>query len=375
MPDREVDTVAAWLGQHPTIELVSRDRSREFARAIAQGAPQAIQVLDRWHLLKNLTEILPPILGRCFAELRRSLQRELEAPSTQPARVIPFQPLSTWKAAPSRQAEARRLARQEERNARYAQVRDLRELGWTSEEIANQLRMNARTVRHWLHGFRTDTRYSKRAHPFDRFAPYVWERWQEGCHNGTRLWQEVVAQGYTGSIKSVYQFLRPLRQGLRPESPTTAALASARSLSADQPRLPLRSPLDRYTLTQVQWLLVRDPESLTASEEAHLTWLCDRQETLATLYALVQAFRRLVKERRGNELEVWAQACETSGIRELKRFATHLLTEWEPAVAGLTLPESQGQTEGQVHKLKLLKRQMYGRAGFALLRKRVLRTA
>jgi transposase len=139
--------------------------------------------------------------------------------------------------------------------------------------------------------------------------------------------------------------------------------------------VPPRSPLDRFTLTQVQWLFVRDPEALTEAEHKQVTWLCDQQEKLATLYMLVQAFRRLVKERRGNELEAWTQACETSGIRELKRFATHLRSEWDPAVAGLTLPESQGQTEGQVHKLKLLKSQMYGRTGFALLRKRVLLAA
>jgi len=88
-----------------------------------------------------------------------------------------------------------------------------------------------------------------------------------------------------------------------------------------------------------------------------------------------QAFRRLVRERRGSELDAWAQGCETSGIRELKRFALHLRSEWDQAVAGLTLPESQGQTEGQVHKLKLLKRQMFGRAGLALLRKRALLAA
>ena len=346
LPDREVDTVAAWRKPHPTIDLVSRDRSREFARAIALGAPQAIQVLDRWHLLKNLTEILPSILGRCFAELRRS-----------------------------RQAEARRLARQQERNARYAQVRGLRELGWTSEEIADQLQMSARTVRHWLRAFRTDTRYGKRAHPFDRFAPYVWERWQQGCHNGTLLWKELVAQGYSGSVKSVYQFLRPLRQGLQPEGALQDGVASVTVSYRVSRTLPPRSPLDRYTLTQVQWLFVRDPEELTASEREHITWLCDQQETLARLYARVQAFRRLAKERRGNELEAWAQDCETSGIRELKRFATHLSTEWDQAVAGLTLLESQGQTEGQVRKLKLLKRQMYGRAGFGLLRKRVLLAA
>lgn len=375
LPNREVDTVATWLQQHPTIELVSRDRSREFARALALGAPQAIQVLDRWHLLKNLTETLPPILARCFAELRQSLQSEPEAPSAEAARGISFQRSSPWKAAPSRQAEARRLAHQEERNARYAQVRGLRELGWTSEESADQLRMNARTVRHWLRTFRTDTRYGKRAHLFDRFAPYVWERWQQGSHNGTLLWKELVAQGYSGSVKSVYQFLRPLRQGLQPEGALQDGVASVTVSYRVSRTLPPRSPLDRYTLTQVQWLFVRDPEDLTASEREHITWLCDQQETLATVYAQVQAFRRLVKERRGNELEAWAQDCETSDIRELKRFAAHLRTEWDPAVAGLTLPESQGQTEGQVHKLKLLKRQMFGRAGFALLRKRVLLAA
>lgn len=372
LADGEVDTVVAWLEQHPTIELVSRDRSREFARAIAQGAPQAIQVLDRWHLLKNLTEILPPILGRCFTELRRSLQREPETPPTEPARVIPFQPLSTWKAAPSRQAEARRLARQEERNARYAQVRGLGDLGWTSEESADHLQMNARTVRHWLRSFRTDTRYRKRAHPFDRLAPYVWQRWQEGCQKGTLHWEELVAQGDSGSLKSVYQFLRPLRHGFQPGSVRQDGASPVHSSSRGNRPLPPRSPLDRYTLTQVQWLFVRDPEDLTTAEREHLTWLCDQYQTLSTLYALVQAFRGRVKARRGSELDAWAQDCERSGIRELKRFALHLRSDWDPAVAGLTLPESQGQTEGQVHKLKLLKRQMSGRAGFALLRKRVL---
>src|ERR1051326_53540 len=342
LPDREVATVVAWLQQHPTVELVSRDRSREFARAIALGAPQAIQVLDRWHVLKNLTELLPPILGRCFAELRRALQRAQEVLPAEPVSAHPAQFPSPWTAAPSQQAEARRLARQQERNARYTQMRSLREWGWTSEEIAAQLRMNPRTVRHWLRTFHTDTRYGKRAHPFDRFAPYVWERWQQGCHNGTLLWEELVAQGYKGSLKSVYQFLRPLRQGLRPESPALDASAAARPSSPDRTHLPLRTPLDRYALTQVHWLLIRDPEGLTASEREHVTWLCNQQETLATLYALVQAFRRLVKERRGNELEVWARACETSGIRELKRFATHLRTEWDPAVAGLTLKDKPG---------------------------------
>ena len=87
--------------------------------------------------------------------------------------------------------------------------------------------------------------FGKRAHLFDRFTPYVWERWQQGCHNGTLIWQELAAQGYTGFLKSVYQFLRPLRQALRPGFPAPAASSAARPVSLAQTRVLPRSPLDR----------------------------------------------------------------------------------------------------------------------------------
>lgn len=136
LPDRESATVARWLKVHPTIRLVSRDRSREFADAIREGAPQAIQVLDRFHLFRNLVDPLPSMLARCLAELRRAAKSE-EAPhlpeEALPASLPTPLPDGPWKPPLSPQAEARRLARQAERNARYAQACALWEAGWTDE--------------------------------------------------------------------------------------------------------------------------------------------------------------------------------------------------------------------------------------------------
>jgi len=118
--------------------------------------------------------------------------------------------------------------------------------------------------------------------------------------------------------------------------------------------------------------LVRDPTDLTDTERAHIEWLCDQHDELAHLRELVQAFRALVVERRADGLAAWSERCQTSGIRELRRFAQRLRSAWDAVMAGLTYEESNGQVEGQIHRLKLLTRQMYGRAGVALLRKRVL---
>ena len=104
-------------------------------------------------------------------------------------------------------------------------------------------------------------------------------------------------------------------------------------------------------------------------------FLVEAHSSLSTVYRLVQHFRQMIGSRAGQELEHWVQQCLSSHIRELVRFARGLQAEWEPVVAGLTYGASNGQTEGQMHTLKLIKRQTYGRAGFPLLRKRVLHAA
>lgn len=364
LPDRSAPTAASWMQAHPEIELVSRDRSKEFATAVAQGAPQAVQVLDRFHLMQNLVEQVDVVVSRCVADLRRRLPR----PTSKPASHTPT---AEWKPTPPPHVTRRQDARQQARQARYEQVLALRQEGCNSVEIAQRLGMPRRTVHDWVRHFRQDGHRRKRPSAFDRFAPYVWERWQAGCHNGPRLWEELVALGYPGSERSVYRYLQTLRSGFVPMFPQEAPCATPQS-EPSPPEPPQPARLDAFTLTQMKWFLVLDPTGLEERERDHLTWLCQAHGTLAPLSDLVQRFRRLLRERQGKALDGWIADCLTSGIPELAQFANGLLREYEWVVAAITQQASNGPTEGANTKLKLIKRVMYGRAGFPLLRHRVL---
>jgi transposase len=352
LPDTEVPTVAGWLRKRPSVRRISRDRSNEFATAVAEGAPQAIQVLDRWHLLKNLTDLLPTILAPSVRRLR---------PTQVP--VLPPEPdypdPTQWKPDASPSVETKRLAHQQERNAQYDRMLALRQQGFTVPQIAQQMAMSKRTVTRWLASFRRDTRQRKRRSIFDPYATYVLTRWQQGCRNGAQIYRELVQQGFPGSERFVYRFLHALR---RQGHQAIAAMPSPETLS----------PVQRYTLTQLVWLLVRFPTELSEAERQDVAWFCEADPIIASAAELVQALRRLLRTRQEGQLAAWATACEVSPIPELHRFVRHLRQEWPQAVAASTQPESQGLVEGFITKLKLIKRQTYGRAGFLLLRKRVL---
>lgn len=396
LPDRSAPTAATWMRRHPEIRLVSRDRSKEFAAAILEGAPQAEQVLDRFHLVKNLVEVVDVVLLRCLAQLHRGLLPPTPKPASsrhQPRTPDPPALPPQWKPAPPPHVERARLARQAHRLAQYEQVLTLREQEYTAAEIAERLGMSTRTVCRWLQHFRQDSHRRKRPSEFDGFAPYAWERWQAGCHNGLRLWEELTAQGYTGSQRSVYRFLQTLRHGLVPsfvQQPLPVSAVTEPKPAAPEPAAPAARPppdvvpkeapqepaprarLESFTPTQAKWCLVRDQEALTEEEQAHRAWLCQSHPPLATLCALVQEFRTLLRKRRGEEVDAWITACQASGIPELRQFAKGLQRERSALIAALTHQASNGPVEGQVNKLKLIKRTMYGRAGFPLLRQRVL---
>lgn len=207
LPDRSVETVAAWFKRHPSIEVISRDRSTEFAAAASQGAPQAIQVADRWHLGKNVAEALSTVLARCRADWIRA-SRAIEH-EEEPLREPP-QERSAYR---SRREEQARLARKAEREQRYEQVLTLQLQGLRIRDIARQVGMGERTVRAWLaHGsYPEPKRRRRRASLVDRFEREVLKRWEQGDHNGASLYRELRAHGYRGSQKALYRYLARLR--------------------------------------------------------------------------------------------------------------------------------------------------------------------
>ena len=206
LPDRTVKTVSTWLQDHPSIDVVSRDGSLEYASAIKKGAPQARQVSDRWHLTKNLAACVSVQLAKTFAQNRRAEQAA--------ANISEEGKQSSEQRRPARTkaVQQAQLARQSERLARYEQITILRLQGMKSADIAAQTGMTERTVRRWLE--RGDIPYSsprkQRPRLIDPYKPYLLDRWHQGCQNGSQLERELRAKGYKGSGRAIYRYLETL---------------------------------------------------------------------------------------------------------------------------------------------------------------------
>jgi transposase len=346
LPDRSQQAVTHWLKSYPTITVVARDRSKEFAAAIAEALPEAKHVADRWHVAKNLTEHLDKAVSARWKQLTKAVG-ESELPEAVPA------------SRPSRRP------RQSAGEARYQQMLTLREAGLSTRSIAQRLGVGARTIQRWLaeaHGPYAGRRKPRHS-PLDWSAQYLRERWEAGEHNGTVLWEELKVQGYTGSQRSVYRRLtkwreQPRKRGL-PTSPESAP----------------RSPLEDVTPGQmIGWMLAR-PGMLSPEAEARLDQITQMDGTLAKARELTHRFLDLIRHHSGEELDTWLKDARASTVREFHTFARSLERDKPAILAALTLPYSTGPVEGHINRLKLIKRQAYGRAGLSYLQHRFLAAA
>ena len=213
LPDRQADTAAAWMAVHPEITHVSRDRGAEYARAASTGAPQAVQCADRFHVCQNLSEAVQKLLARVFSELKEARQQADGKAHTQEEEPVAVE---EWRPDPGKQVTRTIATRRAEREAQYQQAVFLQEQGHSIEDIACQLGISERTVRHWFaRGVAPDTRpRRKRQSDFDSYAPYVFKRWQDGERNGTRLWEEIVAASaiQAHNVRSIASWKRSRRR-------------------------------------------------------------------------------------------------------------------------------------------------------------------
>ncbi len=230
LADRRAETAATWMQQRPDIMAVSRDRGAEYAKAAADGAPQAINVADRFHVVKNLTEALQLLLARCQEEIKAASQTPEPCQDEQSKQVVS---LEEWRPPEPAHVEKARLARRAGRYARYQQVVELQEGGMKPKEIAQRMGIAQRTIRRWLASgtFPEARKRRKRQSSFEVFAPYVLSRWKAGERNGLALWREIKEQGYTGTGRTVYRYLETLKQAegkriCQPATPRSAFSAN-----------------------------------------------------------------------------------------------------------------------------------------------------
>jgi len=371
LPDRSAETTAAWLRTQPTLDVVCRDRGGLYADAIARGAPQAVQVADRFHIIANLVDKLEEVLLGYKGSVKAAAAQTAAALTTETA-IAPLGQ-SMYRGKPkdrpqrwTQRQEEQSLARPATRVAAYETTHALHKRGVTMADIARTLGMSRQGVYRYLHQATPPARkrpsQRRRVRVLEPYEPYILARWREGCHTATRLYAEIVAQGYTGSCASLVRFTTPLRRLGHLGRPTAAR----------HPRLSsVRGPSAR----EAAFLYIRRPDDLDREQALYLRCIQREEATLARAYALAQEFMDMLRQRRGDMFDVWVEQARASGIDRLARFAAGLRADEKAVRAGITHTQSNGQVEGQVHRLKLIRRSTYGRGCFDLLERRVLHAA
>jgi transposase len=375
LPDRDAETVKRWLESHPGVELVSRDRSSTYAQAAAEGAPKAKQVADRWHLLKNLREAIERMLER-QSNLVVEAIKTAEAPANPPMSIptsdhtvdvvpavqspSPQLPNGQTQESPALQAQR---ARRKRRIERFEQVHDRHRRGHSARRIARELGMSRNAVRHYLRCDEPPDWKPGRAwrSRWDEHREWIDARFAEGDTNASFLYRQLTARGFHGSYSSVQRYVRR-RLG--------AAGKKRERVNATRPSAP---PAPSPRQLSFEW--VRRPEDRKPNEQRRIDAIRTGSDELATAFGLADEFADLLRKRSSGTLSDWLVKGEASSCPELRRFAEGIRRDEAAVLAAMTERWSNGPVEGHVNRLKMIKRQMYGRAGFRLLMARVVNAA
>lgn len=362
LPDREGATLTQWLKNHPEIAVITRDRAGAYADGARQGAPQAQQVADRWHLLKNANEAFEHLLQREQSAIRTAVSGLPALPvplvTTKPAvpeTIPPVVAETPREYTRSQAARARRQAYHTERKLRYEKVQALKQEGFTIMQIKKHVGWTYGTVANFFRAAEYPVNQrGRRESGLDKFDTYLRERWEAGAQNAKHLFQEVQAHGYTGSAVTVrrhVQLWRKLPAETLPPAATKHAVPAPRACV---------------------WLLLKEEAKQTETEQQIRQAVLQASPRIQQGLTLVKGFRTALCSGSEAKLETWMAEAAASQLSDFENFVKGLRRDEAAVCAAASSEWSNGQTEGQVNRLKMLKRQMYGRANFDLLRLRVL---
>jgi len=348
LPDRAAESFSEWLQRHQEIVTISRDRCGIYAEGAALGAPQSQQIADRFHLVLNLSAtmervleersrqlVLPPVEGT-------SATSQSAVSSDASTDVTPAMPRPT-------QSQLRRQRRLE----RYEQVVGLLKSGQSQAAISRALGMERKTIRRWLRRGEFPERKPPHRRPpkVNEFGDYLQQRWNEGCHNASRLYQEIREKGYPGKRAMVARFVASWR----------------RTGKAARPNAP-----ERISPKHAAILVTRAADQMTDEQQQLFDRIAIQCPDVVGLRQIALAFRAGLTAGESVKLRQWIEGAKRCEFGPVVRFAYGLQKDISAVAAAVETSWSTGQVEGQINRLKMIKRQMYGRAGFELLRARVL---
>ncbi len=235
-------------------------------------------------------------------------------------------------------------------------IHSMAETGMSNAAIGRALNLSRQMIGKYLRSETPPERgYRKRTSTIlAPYEQYILERCRQGYWNSTGLWREITPLGYEGKYRTVRRYV-----------------AYVRRLTVD--RAQVRAPVVTLTPRSAATLVLRRPEDRSDGQHTTIKELIKLHPQIDTTIQLFEWFAGIIRRQRDENIKEWIGIAKGSGVPEIKGFAAKLLQDLSAVIAGVELPWSQGQTEGQVTRLKFIRRQMYGRGEFDLLRKRVLR--
>ncbi|MGY4376220.1 transposase [Bradyrhizobium sp. i1.3.6] len=329
LPDREPATAQAWLAAHPTIAIVARDRGGGYGEATARALPHAVQVADRWHLMENAS--------RAFLDAVRKSMRQIRT-------VIGATTIDPKLLTAAERIQYEGYLRREETNAA---ILALSKNGIPIKQIVRQTGHSRQLVRQAIRGERHDV-FRTRQSSLDLHLPWLDDQWASGCRNGAELWRRLTARGFRGSLRVISEWATRRRRAEKPDARKLQRIPSARTIAR---------------LMTISGDLLTKAETVTvAAIEAGVPSLVEAREIIAE-------FHLMIRRRAEAGLTPWIDRARASLVTS---FASGVTKDEAAVRAAITSPWSNGQTEGQITRLKLVRRQMYGRGKIDLLQARLI---
>ena len=366
---RDTTSVIPWLEKHPALEVIARDRAGAYADAARQAAPKAQQVADRWHLMVNMGEAVERLLLRHSGKLREAARLVSEAMrlEAQPAGAAAETDGAPSAAPPLRSWQRAGVQRRAVRLARYEEVMRRRKLGEPLKSIARSMKIAYATVRSFVRAgsFSERAQWSRRPTLIDAYRPYLVSRVAEGCWNAMELWRELRERGFTGSHSAVRNAVARIRRDARADGPRLHAVA----VGVHAMGVPSIQRARAWLLGSKECGFV-EPEP--HDRKRFVETLCRIEPSIEEARGLAQRFLGFIHRKDLAGFDRWLPRVQACAVPELRRFAAKLREDLPAVRAAFSSPWSNGQVEGQINRLKYLKRQMYGRAKLDRLRIRVL---
>ncbi|WP_306224614.1 ISL3 family transposase [Bosea beijingensis] len=329
LPDREPATSEAWLRRHSSITIVARDRGGGYSEAAAKALPAAEQVADRWHLMENAS--------RAFLDAVRKSMRQIRS-------VIGATEINPALLTSAERLQYEGYQRREETNAAVmAMFSD----GVPIKRIVKRTGLARDTVRRIVRGQRSDM-FRTRQSSLDEMLPWLEAQWDAGKRNAAELWRTMRARGFRGSLRVVSEWATRRRRAEKTDAGTLARIPSARTIARFMTN-------GRDKLSKAETVLI-------AAIETGLPQLVKAREVIAD-------FHQMIRTRGVAAMTLWMERAADSLVAS---FCSGVRKDEAAVRAAITSPWSNGQTEGQITKLKLVKRQMYGRGKIDLLQARLV---